>query len=129
MRKIEAARTFNRLALLAIGRQEGRLLDFPRLASIQAPREAHHRGLGPVDGMAAFIVFEIAEAEAGQNLVAPRPDAVVRRPAAEPARLPENHYRLGRRRALSKARRRDEEAYASQRFSHGYFAAPVPVFT
>ncbi len=45
-------------------------------------------GFAMVNGMPlGTVILEIARAEADQDLIAPRPDPVIGRPAAEPARL------------------------------------------
>src|SRR6185369_10239641 len=49
------------------------------------------------DGMAAFGTLEIPLHKADDNLIAPDPDSVVRRPAAESARLFINHHSLDNR--------------------------------
>ena len=66
----------------------GGILDGPGLPAIAAAGQQVLLRLVVVDGVSfGTVVLVIAGAEADQDLVAPRPDAVIGRPAAEPARL------------------------------------------
>src|SRR5688500_4028209 len=67
----------------------------PRLAAIAAAREQVLLRALAIDGMPLRAeVFVVPRAEAHQDFAAPRPDAVVGRPAAEAAWLPVNFHVL-----------------------------------
>jgi hypothetical protein len=64
------------------------VFDRPRFAAVEASAQAMLFGPFAVDVVALVTeVFEIPAAESDEDFVAPDPDAVVRRPSAEPAFL------------------------------------------
>ena len=63
-------------------------LDGPGDSPVEAASEARFFRPGRVLLMArGWLFFEISGAESDQDFVAPGPDAVIRRPSAEPSRL------------------------------------------
>src|SRR4030095_733442 len=70
-----------------------RVLDRPRFAAVAGAREQVLFWSFTVDVVAFRAkVFEEACAEADQDFIVPRPDAVIRRPATESPRLGENFH-------------------------------------
>ena len=82
-----------------------RLLDRPGRAAVAAARQQKLLGFLFVDVMEWSPVLVIAPAEADQDLVAPRPHAMIGRPPREPALLSVDDdvpYDLGRLRRRSR---------------------------
>jgi hypothetical protein len=59
----------------------------PGFAAIQAAGQHMLGGAIVIDGVALCLVLEESRFESYQNFITPRPDAMIRRPAAETARL------------------------------------------
>src|SRR5262245_60250143 len=59
------------------------LFDCPRLAAVQASSQHMLGGTSVIDGVTLGLIFEVSSLESDQDFIAPGPDAMIRRPAAE----------------------------------------------
>jgi hypothetical protein len=77
------------------GSLHGRVLDLPGQPAVAAPRQQVFLGLVPINGMEIGAeVFVRPGAETHEDLIPPRPDAVVGGPAAKTAWFVIDHHML-----------------------------------